>query len=89
MGAPADIAQEFMAMVRAERDIPIRPAPRATPALFPNEPGDQCHHIGIAFEVGRFVERAVRVLADFAQMGEMDAIGETPLSQAPPAKPPQ
>ena len=78
MGALADIVQQFMAMVRAERQPPPWVTSCLPALLFAQQMQHHGHHVGIPAKVIRLHERPVRVLAHVAQMHECDPVSKCP-----------
>ena len=73
MRATANIAQQFMAMIRAKDDLVISTI-TVTPACLLGQNGPhQINHIGITIKMGSLLKRSVSILCDIAQMGEMNA----------------
>ncbi len=56
MRAALAVAQQFVAMIGAERDIGVGPASCNPALLFVEQYCDQRHHVGIAFQVRCFLE---------------------------------
>ena len=76
--ASCRVVQQFVAVVGAERNAPMRIA-RIVPArLFMQQRRDDADHVDVAAEMIGLHERTVRFLRHIAQMGEMDARGKPP-----------
>ena len=70
MGIACGVIEEFMAVIRAERNFPVILTDPAPARLFLKQHGRKRDHIGIAGKMRRLLEGTVGILAHIAQMGE-------------------
>ncbi len=67
----ADVVEQFVTVIRAERQAPALIAGLPAAGLLAQESLDHRHHVGISAEMLRFLERAVRLFRDIAEVDEM------------------